>query len=95
MKNYVLVGMIDESNVYDLINQTNIKIYGSLEEARQGLKTEVNKVLMNIMNISFKNGILDEVDIDGSIKVTQNDENFVTVYDIKEDCHYNYFIKEV
>ena len=32
MKNYVLVGMIDESNVYDLINQTNVKIYGSLEE---------------------------------------------------------------
>ena len=95
MKNYVLVGMIDESNVYDLINQTNVKIYGSLEEARQGLKTEVNKVLMNIMNVSFKNGILDEVDIDGSIEVTQNDENFVTIYDIKEDCRYNYFIKEV
>ena len=95
MKKYVLVKMMDGSNVYDLFNQTDVKLYSSLEKAKEGLKKEVNQMLMNITNTNIENGNLDDMDIEDLVEVIENNENFVTVHDLDEECCYNYFIKEV
>ena len=95
MKKYVLVKMVDNSGVYDLFNQTDVTLYGSLEEAKEGLKSEVNKKLMSITDANIENGNLDDMDIEDLVEVTQNNENFVTVHDLDEECYYNFFIKEV
>ena len=95
MKNYVLVKMMDGSNVYDLFNQTDVKLYNSLEEAQEGLKKEVNKMLMSITDTNIENGNLDDMDIEDLVEVIENNENFITIHDLDEECYYNYFIKEV
>ncbi len=95
MKNYVLIKMVDNSGVYDLFNQTDVKLYKSLEEAKEGLKKEVNQMLMSITNTNIENGNLDDMDIEDLVEVIENNENFVTVHDLDEECYYNYFIKEV
>ena len=95
MKNYVLIKIVDRSSVYDLFNQTDAKLYGSLEDAKEGLKNEVNKMLMSITDTNIKNGNLDDMDMEDLVEVIQNNENFVTIHDLDEDCYYNYFIKEV
>ena len=59
MKKYVLIKMVDNSSVYDLFNQTDVKLYGSLEEAKEGLKKEVNQMLMKITDANIENGNLD------------------------------------
>ena len=95
MKNYVLIKIVDRSSVYDLFNQTDAKLYGSLEDAKEGLKNEVNKMLMSITDTNIKNGNLDDMEMEDLVEVIQNNENFVTIHDLDEDCYYNYFIKEV
>ena len=93
MKNYVLIKMVDNSGVYDLFNQTDVKLYGSLEEAKEGLKKEVNQMLMSITDTNIENG--NDMDLEDLVEVIENNENFVTVHDLDEECYYNYFIKEV
>ena len=95
MKNYVLIKIADNSGVYDLFNQTDAKLYGTLEEAKEGLKSEVNKMLMSITDANIENGNLDDMDLEDLVEVIENNENFVTVHDLDEECYYNYFIKEV
>ena len=95
MKNYVLIKMVDNSGVYDLFNQTDVKLYSSLEEAKEGLKKEVNQMLMKITDTNIENGNLDDMDLEDLVEVIENNENFVTVHDLDEECYYNYFIKEV
>ena len=95
MKKYVLIKMVDNSGVYDLFNQTDVKLYGSLEEAKEGLKKEVNQMIMKITDVNIENGNLDDMDIEDLVEVIENNENFVTVHDFDEECYYNYFIKEV
>ena len=95
MKNYVLIKMVDNSDVYDLFNQTDAKLYGSLEEAKEALKNEVNQMLKNITDTNTENGNLDDMDIEDLVEVIENNENFVTIHDLDEECYYNYFIKEV
>ena len=95
MKNYVLIKMMDSSNVYDLFNQTDAKLYGTLEEAQEGLKNEVDKMLKNNENINTENGNLDDMDMEDLVEVIENNENFVTIHDLDEECYYNFFIKEV
>lgn len=95
MKSYVLIKIVDRSSVYDLFNQTDAKLYGSLEDAKEGLKHEVNKMLMHITDTNIKNGNLDDMEMEDLVEVIQNNENFVTIHDLDEDCYYNYLIKEV
>lgn len=95
MKKYVLVKMVDNSGVYDLFNQTDVKLYSSLEEAKEGLKKEVNQMIMKITDVNIENGNLDDMDLEDLVEVIENNENFVTVHDLDEECYYNYFIKEV
>ena len=95
MKNYVLVKMMDGSNVYDLFNQTDVKLYKSLEEAQEGLKNEVDQMLKSITDANIENGNLDDTDIEDLVEVIENNENFVTIHDLDEECYYNFFIKEV
>ena len=95
MKKYVLIKMVDNSGVYDLFNQTDVKLYGSLEEAKEGLKKEVNQMIMKIADVNIENGNLDDMDLEDLVEVIENNENFVTVHDLDEECYYNYFIKEV
>ena len=95
MKNYVLVKMMDGSNVYDLFNQTDVKLYNSLEEAQEGLKNEVDQMLKSITDANIENGNLDDMDIEDLVEVIENNENFVTIHNLDEECYYNFFIKEV
>lgn len=95
MKKYVLVKMVDNSGVYDLFNQTDVKLYSSLEEAKESLKKEVNQMIMKIADVNIENGNLDDMDLEDLVEVIENNENFVTVHDLDEECYYNYFIKEV
>lgn len=95
MKKYVLIKMVDNSGVYDLFNQTDVKLYSSLEEAKEGLKKEVNQMIMKITDVNIENGNLDDMDLEDLVEVIENNENFVTVHDLDEECYYNYFIKEV
>ena len=95
MKKYVLIKVMDSSNVYDLFNQTDAKLYGSLEEAKEALKNEVDQMLKHLTDINTENGNLDDMDIEDLVEVIENNENFVTVHDLDEECYYNYFIKEV
>ena len=95
MKKYVLIKVMDSSNVYDLFNQTDVKLYESLKEAQEGLKNEVNQMLKNIEDINTENGNLDDMDMEDLVEVIENNENFVTIHDLDEECYYNYFIKEV
>ena len=48
MKKYVLIKVMDSSNVYDLFNQTDAKLYGSLEEA-QLKKAELEEKLKSTL----------------------------------------------
>ena len=95
MKKYVLVKVMDSSNVYDLFNQTDVKLYGTLKEAKEALKNEVNQMLKHIEEVNTENGNLDDMDMEDLVEVIENNENFVTVHDLDEECYYNYFIKEV
>ena len=95
MKKYVLVKVMDSSNVYDLFNQTDVKLYGTLKEAKEALKNEVDQMLKHLTDINTENGNLDDMDIEDLVEVIENNENFVTVHDLDEECYYNYFIKEV
>ena len=95
MKKYVLIKVMDSLNVYDLFNQTDAKLYGTLEEAQEGLKNEVNQMLKHIEDINTENGNLDDMDMEDLVEVIENNENFVTIHDLDEECYYNYFIKEV
>ena len=95
MKKYVLIKVMDSSNVYDLFNQTDAKLYGTLEEAQEGLKNEVDQMLKNIEEVNTENGNLDDMDMEDLVEVIENNENFVTIHDLDEECYYNYFIKEV
>ena len=95
MKKYVLIKVMDSSNVYDLFNQTDAKRYSSLEEAQEGLKNEVYQMLKNIEEVNTENGNLDDMDMEDLVEVIENNENFVTVHDLDEECYYNFFIKEV
>ena len=95
MKNYVLIKMVDNSGVYDLFNQTDVKLYKSLEEAQEGLKNEVNQMLKNIEDTNIENGNLDDMDMEDLVEVIENNDNFVTIHDLDEECYYNFFIKEV
>ena len=95
MKKYVLVKVMDSSNVYDLFNQTDAKLYGTLKEAQEGLKNEVDKTLKHIEDVNTENGNLDDMDMEDLVEVIENNENFVTIHDLDEECYYNYFIKEV
>lgn len=95
MKKYVLIKMVDNSGVYDLFNQTDVKLYSSLEEAKECLKKEVNQMIMKITDVNIENGNLDDMDLEDLVEVIENNENFVTVHDLDEECYYNYFIKEV
>ena len=95
MKKYVLVKMMDGSNVYDLFNQTDVKLYNSLEEVQEGLKNEVDQMLKSITDANIENGNLDDMDIEDLVEVIENNENFVTIHDLDEECYYNFFIKEV
>ena len=95
MKKYVLIKMVDNSGVYDLFNQTDVKLYGSLEEAKEALKNEVDQMLKNIEDINTENGNLDDMEMEELVEVIENNENFVTIHDLDEECYYNYFIKEV
>ena len=95
MKNYVLIKMMDGSNVYDLFNQTDVKLYSSLEEVKEGLKNEVDQMLKHIEDVNTENGNLDDMDMEDLVEVIKNNENFITIHDLDEECYYNYFIKEV
>ena len=95
MKKYVLIKVMDSSNVYDLFNQTDAKLYGTLEEAQEGLKNEVDQMLKHIKDVNTENGNLDDMDMEDLVEVIENNENFVTIHDFDEECYYNYFIKEV
>ena len=95
MKKYVLIKVMDSSNVYDLFNQTDAKLYGTLEEAKEALKNEVNQMLKHIEDVNTENGNLDDMDIEDLVEVIENNENFITIHDLDEECYYNYFIKEV
>ena len=95
MKKYVLVKVMDSSNMYDLFNQTDVKLYGTLKEAKDALKNEVDQMLKHIEEVNTENGNLDDMDMEDLVEVIENNENFVTVHDLDEECYYNYFIKEV
>ena len=95
MKKYVLIKVMDSSNVYDLFNQTDAKLYGTLEEAKEALKNEVDQMLNHIEEVNTENGNLDDMDMEDLVEVIENNENFVTIHDLDEECYYNYFIKEV
>ena len=95
MKKYVLVKVMDSSNVYDLFNQTDVKLYGTLKEAKEALKNEVDQMLKHIEEVNTENGNLDDMDMEDLVEVIENNENFVTVHDLDKECYYNYFIKEV
>ena len=95
MKKYVLIKVMDSSNVYDLFNQTDVKLYESLKEAKEALKNEVDQILNHIEEVNTENGNLDDMDMEDLVEVIENNENFVTVHDLDEECYYNYFIKEV
>ena len=95
MKKYVLIKVMDSSNVYDLFNQTDVKLYESLEEAKEALKNEVDQMLKNIEDTNTENGNLDDMDMEDLVEVIENNDNFVTIHDLDEECYYNFFIKEV
>ena len=95
MKKYVVVKVMDSSNMYDLFNQTDVKLYGTLKEAKEALKNEVDQMLKHIEEVNTENGNLDDMDMEDLVEVIENNENFVTVHDLDEECYYNYFIKEV
>ena len=95
MKKYVLVKVMDSSNVYDLFNQTDVKLYGTLKEAKEALKNEVDQMLKHLEEVNTENGNLDDMDMEDLVEVIENNENFVTVHDLDEECYYNFFIKEV
>ena len=94
MKKYVLIKVMDSSSVYDLFNQTDVKLYKSLEEAKEALKNEVDQMLKHIKDVNTENGNLDDMDIEDLVEVIENNENFVTIHDLDEECYYNFFIKE-
>ena len=95
MKKYVLVKVMDSSNVYDLFNQTDVKLYGTLKEAKEALKNEVDQMLKHLEEVNTENGNLDDMDMEDLVEVIENNENFVTIHDLDEECYYNFFIKEV
>lgn len=52
-------------------------------------------MIMKITDVNIENGNLDDIDLEDLVEVIENNENFVTVHDLDEECYYNYFIKEV